>query len=153
MSETRSEKFRRIAEFRVNRISNNLHLIKNLSNRKHYEYDKELIEYYLNFIISSLQKVSDVFKNNLYGKDNCKIAEFPEIEKIETETKKQRSERVLVKRINGIIRELNLLINLSNRKNYTYKDEEVDRIIEYLLFNFTILKYVFLFKSRDEFKW
>jgi len=44
------------------------------------------------------------------------------------ETKNERFRRLAESRGNRLIREISLLGNLSNRKNYSYTDEEVSRL-------------------------
>ncbi len=44
------------------------------------------------------------------------------------ETKNDRFRRLAESRGNRLIREISLLGNLSNRKNYTYSEEEVERL-------------------------
>ncbi len=42
--ETKEEKFKRVAENRLNRVLSDMNLIANLSNRKHYTYSVEEVE-------------------------------------------------------------------------------------------------------------
>lgn len=44
------------------------------------------------------------------------------------ETKNERFRRLAVSRGNRLIREIALLGNLANRKNYSYSDEDVERL-------------------------
>ena len=50
-----------------------------------------------------------------------------------TETKNERFRRLAESRGNRLIREISLLGNLANRKNYSYSDEEVERLFEPIL--------------------
>ena len=47
-----------------------------------------------------------------------------------TETKNERFRRLAESRGNRLIREIALLGNLANRKNYSYSEEEVERLFE-----------------------
>lgn len=47
-----------------------------------------------------------------------------------TESKKERFRRLAVSRGNRLIREITLLGNLANRKNYDYSEEEVEQLFE-----------------------
>jgi len=58
--------------------------------------------------------------------------------------KKERFEKVAVQRTNKIIKMLELLGNCSNKRNYEYTDEEVDKIFR------TIEKE--LKEAKDQFK-
>ena len=46
------------------------------------------------------------------------------------ESKNERFRRLAQSRGNRLIREISLLGNLANRKNYTYTEEEVDQLFE-----------------------
>ena len=50
-----------------------------------------------------------------------------------TETKNERFRRLAESRGNRLIREIALLGNLANRKNYSYSEEEVARLFEPIL--------------------
>ena len=47
-----------------------------------------------------------------------------------TETKNERFRRLAESRGNRLIREISLLGNLANQKNYSYSEEEVKRLFE-----------------------
>lgn len=49
------------------------------------------------------------------------------------ETKNERFRRLAESRGNRLIREISLLGNLANRKNYLYSDEEVERLFKPIL--------------------
>jgi len=46
------------------------------------------------------------------------------------ETKNERFRRLAESRGNRLIREISMLGNLANRKNYSFSDEEVDQLFE-----------------------
>lgn len=50
-----------------------------------------------------------------------------------SETKNERFRRLAASRGNRLIREIALLGNLANRKNYVYTPEEVERLFEPIL--------------------
>lgn len=50
-----------------------------------------------------------------------------------TETKNERFRRLAETRGNRLIREISLLGNLANQKNYAYSEEEVQRLFEPIL--------------------
>ena len=47
-----------------------------------------------------------------------------------TETKNERFRRLAESRGNRLIREISLLGNLANKKNYSYTDQEVEQLFE-----------------------
>lgn len=59
--ETRHEKFRRLAESRVNRVLNDIRLIGNLSNRNNYDYTSEEIEKIFRTLDSELKQIKGRF--------------------------------------------------------------------------------------------
>lgn len=54
------------------------------------------------------------------------------------------------KRVNRAIKDLQLIGNLSNRSNYSYTDDEADKIIRALEAQVKELKVLFRRKSSDE---
>lgn len=50
-----------------------------------------------------------------------------------TETKNERFRRLAESRGNRLIREISLLGNLANQKNYAYSEEEVQQLFEPIL--------------------
>ena len=48
------------------------------------------------------------------------------------ETKKDKFIRLAEKRVNYVIKELDLIGNLSNKSNYDYEKEDVDKIVKTL---------------------
>lgn len=51
-------------------------------------------------------------------------------EGMSAETKNERFRRLAESRGNRLIREISMLGNLANRKNYSYSDEEVEQLFE-----------------------
>ena len=68
MSETKREKFVRLAEARTNRIIDTLHLLGNLSNTGAYEYSKKDIDQMFKAIEEVISDTKNKF-NKTEGKD------------------------------------------------------------------------------------
>ena len=66
-----------------------------------------------------------------------------------TETKNERFRRLAESRGNRLIREISLLGNLANRKNYSYSDEEVERLFEPILQELNEVRALFDIKSSS----
>ena len=62
MSETKRDKFVRLAENRVNNALKQIELIGNLSNTRAYEYSKEDIDDILKTLKSALADLEHIFK-------------------------------------------------------------------------------------------
>lgn len=61
MVETKSERFRRLAESRGNRLIREIQILGNLSNRKNYEYTPEEVSALFGPIEDELAKARDLF--------------------------------------------------------------------------------------------
>ncbi len=61
MKESKHERFRRLAIARTNKIIDMISLVKNLSNRSNYEYEKEEIEKIFSAIRESLDEAERAF--------------------------------------------------------------------------------------------
>ena len=61
MSETRNQRFERLATKRVNRILNDLRLLGNLSSRSSYDYSENEIKKIFNAIESSTKSAKSKF--------------------------------------------------------------------------------------------
>jgi hypothetical protein len=59
--ETKEEKFRRLADYRVNLILDDLRKIGSLSNRNHYEYSEEQIKAIFDTLEGALQDTKRLF--------------------------------------------------------------------------------------------
>ena len=68
--ETKSERFRRVAEKRTNAIIRNIRILGNCSNRSSYEYSKEEVDKIFNAIMSALKEVKNKFKFKNENKSN-----------------------------------------------------------------------------------
>ncbi len=87
--ETREQKFKRLAEARINKLFNNLRLLGNLSNRANYSYEKKDI----NKIFNAIEKETEIIKS-LYSSKNARsiftLDECPKPVKKPLETPLQR---------------------------------------------------------------
>ena len=68
------------------------------------------------------------------------------------ETKREKFIRLAEKRVNGVIRELELIGNLSNKSNYDYDDNDVEKIIKALKKAVSDLDSKFTSKAKNNFK-
>lgn len=71
MSESKNQRFLRLAESRGNRLIREISLLGNLSNRKNYEYSPEEVEMLFEPIEQELQAVKDMFDSD--SKTNRKV--------------------------------------------------------------------------------
>jgi len=60
-TETKNERFRRLAESRGNRLIREISLLGNLANRKNYSYTKEEVNRLFNPIVQELNEVRSLF--------------------------------------------------------------------------------------------
>lgn len=130
-NESRNSKFRRLAEKRMTRIYETMNLIANLSNKANYLYNENDV----NMLFRLYQKKGIEIKNHFEESSNInntisKIKlEFDS--KIDINSKKRKKfVELLTKRMEKIFDDMDLIANLSNRKNYTYKKEEVEELFE-----------------------
>ena len=63
MSQEKQEKFRRLAEARTNKIIDMIDLLGNLSNKSHYEYTQEQVDYMFDAIQQELEEQRTRFEN------------------------------------------------------------------------------------------
>ena len=68
------------------------------------------------------------------------------------ETKREKFIRLAEKRVNSVIRELELIGNLSNKSNYDYDDNDVEKIIKTLKKAVIDLDSKFTSKAKSNFK-
>ncbi|ABK83668.1 conserved hypothetical protein [Bacillus thuringiensis str. Al Hakam] len=127
MTESRNEKFKRLASQRMTRIFQTANLLANLSNRANYLYDK-----------SEIDEIFEAY----YKKGRETKAFFEKVplkEKLETEfkfsntdkvlsNKEEKFKRLAEQRLTKIFQDLELISRLSNRKHYTYSAQEIDAL-------------------------
>lgn len=63
-SESKSEKFIRLLEYRVSKVANMIGRIANLSNRTNYEFNKEQYEKAYNYILNAADLMLSAFENS-----------------------------------------------------------------------------------------
>jgi uncharacterized protein YeeX (DUF496 family) len=68
------------------------------------------------------------------------------------ESKREKFVRLAENRVNRTLNELKLIANLSNKCNYDYSQEDVDKIIKSLKKEVSDLEQKFASKNRDNFK-
>lgn len=68
------------------------------------------------------------------------------------ETRNERFKRLAVFRTNAVLEKLRILGNLSNKTNYDYSDEEINKIFYAIDSQLRNLKARFTSKNRKEFK-
>lgn len=71
---------------------------------------------------------------------------------IRMETKREKFVRLAERRVNAVIRELELIGNLSNKSNYDYDKEDVEKIIKTLKKSVSDLESKFTSKTKSNFK-
>ena len=65
MSESKREKFDRLSESRKLRLTREIRLISNLSNRKNYDYDRPAVDELFNDLENALEDAKRSFQTNL----------------------------------------------------------------------------------------
>lgn len=68
------------------------------------------------------------------------------------ESKREKFVRLVESRVNSTLKEINLIGNLSNKSNYDYTKEDVDKIIKTLKKSISDLELKFTSKNKNEFK-
>ena len=68
------------------------------------------------------------------------------------ENKREKFVRLAERRVNGVIRELELIGNLSNKSNYDYDKEDIEKIIRTLKKSVSDLETKFTSKTKSNFK-
>lgn len=66
--------------------------------------------------------------------------------------KRQRFERLAIKRTNAVLEKLRLLGNLSSKVNYEYSEEDITKIFSAIESRLRIIKTKFLAETKKEFK-
>ncbi|WP_217581817.1 hypothetical protein [Lysinibacillus sp. GbtcB16] len=127
--ETREEKFIRIAEKRMSRIFSQMNLIANLSSKKHYSYTenevKELFQCY-----EDKGKEIKLFFESSSNIDFPLPTEFSFSNAIEREEKGEKFRKLAESRMSKIFTDMNLIANLSNKKNYSYNSFQINELFQ-----------------------
>lgn len=133
MSETRSEKFRRLSENRMSRIFVNMNLIANLSNRKNYSFLNEEIDELFKAFEDKGKEISNYFKGSIDMKVTTKVVFTFNTELTEEELedpKRIKFRKLAEQRMSRVFHDMSLIANLSNRSHYTYTLQEVDELFQ-----------------------
>ena len=69
-----------------------------------------------------------------------------------TETRQERFKRLAIYRTNAVLEKLRILGNLSNKANYDYTSEDLNKIFKAIDEHLRVVKLKFVTKSRSEFK-
>lgn len=69
-----------------------------------------------------------------------------------TETRQERFKRLAIYRTNAVLEKLRILGNLSNKTNYDYSDDEVNKIFYAVDSQLRNIKTRFVNKAKREFK-
>ncbi|KAA0965276.1 hypothetical protein FQ087_02915 [Sporosarcina sp. ANT_H38] len=134
--ETRQEKFRRIAEKRMTRIFLDMNLIANLSNRNNYMYSNQEVEGFFRAYKAKGKEVRAYFESETsvkqplstsfsfsYNNENSGNNNLREV-------KNTKFKSIAEKRMTRIFLDMNLIANLSNKKNYNYTAQEIDELFQ-----------------------
>lgn len=74
MTETKNERFRRLAESRGNRLIREIQILSNLSNKKNYAYTPEQVRQLFDPIEDELAKAKAMFDENLPSEGKVKLS-------------------------------------------------------------------------------
>lgn len=69
-----------------------------------------------------------------------------------TETRKERFRRLATKRTNAVLEKLRLLSNLSNKANYSYTEEEVNKVFRTIERQLRVAKISFKNRKKVQIK-
>jgi len=127
--ETRNEKFRRLAELRLGRIMQTMNLIANLSAPQYVYTPEDIVELFNMY--QTMGKAAQTYfhgptrynemPSNFIFTNTATVAS-------KSITAHDRFRRLAENRMSRILRDLRLLVNLSDKSNYTYSDEEVTEL-------------------------
>lgn len=127
--ESREEKFIRIAEKRMSRIFSQMNLIANLSSKKHYSYtDNEIKE-----LFQAYENKGKEIKGFFEPSSNINFplsTEFNFSNATEQEEKGAKFRKLAESRMSKVFNDMNLIANLSNRKNYSYNPLQISELFQ-----------------------
>ncbi|MGJ0739505.1 hypothetical protein [Enterococcus casseliflavus] len=131
--ETRNQKFKRLAESRMNRIFENMNLIANLSNRGQYYFTSQDIDELFTKYHQKGNEVKSYFQSELTISNSVKTSfhfeNSSDIDEI-NEIKRARFRRIAETRMNRVFKDMRLIANLSNKTNYNYSKQDVDLLFD-----------------------
>lgn len=127
--ESREEKFIRIAEKRMSRIFSQMNLIANLSSKKHYSYtDNEIKE-----LFQGYENKGNEIKGFFEPSSNINFplsTEFKFSNTTEQEEKGEKFRKLAESRMSKVFNDMNLIANLSNKKNYSYNSLQINELFQ-----------------------
>jgi len=126
MSETRNEKFKRLASQRMTRIFQTANLLANLSNKNNYDYKKNEIDEIFDEYFKRGQEARAFFENNNHKKEFSTKFKFSNNDNKEFSKKEERFRKLAQQRLTKIFQDLELISRLSNKKHYTFTPQEID---------------------------
>ncbi|UJA36493.1 hypothetical protein [Bacillus velezensis] len=128
--ETRQDKFRRIAEKRMTRIFSDMNLIANLSNRNNYVYSDQDVEELFQAYEAKGKEIRLYFDSEIPIKQPLSTS-FSFSDKDKSNIAKNNKFKIVAeKRMDRIFSDMNLIANLSNKKNYNYSSQEIDELFQ-----------------------
>ena len=127
MTESRNEKFRRLASLRMTRIFQTVNLLANLSNKVNYSYDKNEIAELFEAYYKKGQETRAFFEKISPKAKLATEFRFSNTDKV-LNNKEEKFKRLAEQRLTKIFEDLELISRLSNRKHYTYSAQEVDAL-------------------------
>ncbi|HFK1792707.1 TPA: hypothetical protein ACGXGE_005603 [Bacillus pacificus] len=128
--ETRKEKFRRIAEKRMTRIFSDMNLIANLSNRNNYVYSSQEVEEFFRAYEDKGKEIRAYFELDIPVKQPLSTTFSFSDNNDSKEVKNTKFKSIAEKRMTRMFSDMNLIANLSNKKNYTYTAQEIDELFQ-----------------------
>lgn len=127
--ETRNDKFRRLAELRLSRILQTMNLIANLSAPQYVYTPEDILE-----LFNMYQTMGNAAQTYFQG--TTRYNEMPSnfmfsntaMVAPESATAHDRFRRLAEKRMSRVLHDLRLLVNLSDKSNYSYSATEVSQL-------------------------
>lgn len=127
--ESREEKFIRIAEKRMSRIFSQMNLIANLSNKKHYSYTDDEIKELFRAYENKGKEIKSLFESST--KFDIPLSTYFKFSSNAPMDKKGEKFRKLAEsRMSKIFKDMNLIANLSNKKNYAYNPQQISELFQ-----------------------
>lgn len=129
--ETRNEKFRRLAELRLGRILQTMNLIANLS-APQYVYTSEDITELFNMYQTMGNAAQTYFQGLTRYNEMPSSFMFTNTVTVAPEltSAHARFRRLAENRMSRVLRDLRLLVNLSDKSNYSYTNSEVAQLFD-----------------------
>ena len=129
--ETHNQRFRRLAEARLSRIFQTMNLIANLSGSQYAYTQAEADE-----LFTTYQKLGNTARTYFTGP--TRINEMPSTFAFENQDTVSAAEqeaharfrRLAEARMSRVLRDLRLVVNLSDRSNYTFTDDETRQMFD-----------------------